>query len=188
MTSQLADSRLPGSDPPACDEHDRWNYVARGETPSQRLDRNYGELLQEVRVAQTGVQFLLAFLLTLAFTPRFATVTPFQRDVYVASLILGAAATALLIAPAPFHRLVFRRRLKRELVSAASMFTLCGLGFLMLSLAAALLLILDVVVGTGPALWISGGILAWFGTWWFLAPLWSRRSRARRGNAQDVRR
>jgi len=161
-------------------EHDRWNYLARGETPTQRLDRNYGELLQEVRVAQTGVQLLLAFLLTLAFTPRFAAVTPFQRGVYVASLILGAAATALLIAPAPFHRLVFRRRLKGTLVLAASLFILCGLGFLMLSLAAALLLILDVVVGTGPAVWISGGMLGWFVAFWFVAPLWSRwRARGR---------
>jgi uncharacterized protein DUF6328 len=154
--------------------HDDWNYLARGEIPTQRLDRNYGELLQEVRVAQTGVQFLLAFLLTLAFMPRFATVSDFQRGVYVAALLLGAVASALLIAPAPFHRLLFRRRLKRTLVSAASMFTLCGLMFLMLSLVAALLLILDVVMGTVPAVWISGMVLAWFSTCWFLAPLYAR--------------
>jgi hypothetical protein len=53
------------------DAHERWNRAARGETPLQRLDRAYAELLQEIRVAQTGVQILLAFLLTIAFTPRF---------------------------------------------------------------------------------------------------------------------
>lgn len=158
----------------SADTHDEWNLRARGETPTQRLDRNYGELLQEVRVAQTGVQFLLAFLLALAFTPRFADITEFQRWTYVVSLIMGAAATALLIAPAPFHRLVFQRRLKRKLVRATSWFTLFGLCFLMLALGSSMLLILDVVLGTGPALWISGGIMVWFMTWWIAVPLWNR--------------
>src|SRR5256885_441567 len=71
------------------DAHDQWNFSVRRETPTQRLDRNYAEILQEVRVAQTGVQLLLAFLLTVAFTPRFATLTDFERRVYVAALVLG---------------------------------------------------------------------------------------------------
>ena len=82
------------------DEHDEWNADARGETPLQRADRAYGEILQEVRVAQTGVQILFAFLLTLAFTSRFATITAFQKHIYVLTLMLTAGATALLIAPA----------------------------------------------------------------------------------------
>ena len=69
------------------DAHDQWNFMARRETPTQRLDRNYAEILQEVRVAQTGVQLLLAFLLTVAFTPRFATLTEFERGVYVGALV-----------------------------------------------------------------------------------------------------
>jgi Family of unknown function (DUF6328) len=95
----------------ASSEHDEWNAGARGETPLQRVDRAYGEILQEVRVAQTGVQILFAFLLTLAFTSRFASVTQFQRDICVRTLMLCAAAAALLIAPASFHRVVYRRRL-----------------------------------------------------------------------------
>src|SRR5215469_10359817 len=79
-------------------EDDRWNYRVRGETPSQRLDRNFVELLQEVRVAQVGVQALLAFLLAVVFTPRFGQLTLFQTDAYVLSLVLGAGSTALLIA------------------------------------------------------------------------------------------
>src|SRR5436305_8880355 len=73
-------------DCPTClggDSHDEWNAGARGETPLQRVDRAYGEILQEVRVAQTGVQILFAFLLALAFTTRFAAVTGFQRNLYV---------------------------------------------------------------------------------------------------------
>jgi hypothetical protein len=158
--------------PPASFEDDA--APRRGETPAQRLDRNYAELLQEIRVAQTGVQLLLAFLLTLAFTPRFAALTAFQRHVYVTSLILGSAATALLIAPAPFHRMVFRRRLRTHLVRAGSLFALCGLALLMFSLTSALLLVLDVTLGTRPAEYVAAAILGWFGLWWYLLPLWSR--------------
>jgi hypothetical protein len=156
------------------DAHDQWNFVARGETPTQRLDRNYAEILQEVRVAQTGVQLLLAFLLTVAFTPRFVTLTGFERGVYIGALVLGAAANALLIAPAAFHRLVFQRRLKRQLVLASNRFALFGLTLLMLSISCALLLILSVTVGPGSAVWITAGALGWFALFWYAVPLWSR--------------
>lgn len=156
------------------DAQDQWNFMARRETPTQRLDRNYAEILQEVRVAQTGVQLLLAFLLTVAFTPRFATLTGFERGVYVGALVLGAAANALLIAPAAFHRLVFQRRLKRQLVLASSRFALFGLALLMLSISSALLLIMSVTVGPGWAVWITAGALGWFSLWWYAVPLWAR--------------
>src|SRR5215469_12987947 len=96
-------------------DHDEWNAAQRGETRLQRADRAYGEILQEIRVAQTGVQILFAFLLTLAFQARFASITQSQRDMYAVTLLLSAAAAALLIAPAAFHRVVYRRRLKLHL-------------------------------------------------------------------------
>lgn len=156
-------------------DDDHWNFTARGETPAQRADRNYAEILQEMRVAQTGVQLLLAFLLTLAFTPRFGTLGPFQLAVYVLGLVLGAGSTALLIAPAPFHRLVFRRHLKHRLVHGSSRMLLAGLVLLKLALGAALLLILDVVLGRWPAVWATAALLAWFSFWWYLVPLRERR-------------
>jgi hypothetical protein len=166
-------------------DHDEWNAGARGETPL-RVDRAYGEILQEVRVAQTGVQILFAFLLTLAFTSRFASVTQFQRGIYVLTLMLCAAAAALLIAPASFHRVVYRRRLKHHLVRIASRLALSGLVLLLLALISALLLILDVVIGLGPALVLAVGALGWFVTWWFVLPVWSRiRHQAFAGHVPD---
>jgi hypothetical protein len=156
------------------DEHDVWNAVARGETPLQRADRAYGEVLQEVRVAQTGVQILFAFLLTLAFTSRFASITVLQKHLYVVTLMLSAAATALLIAPAAFHRVIYRKRLKQHLVQAANQLALCGLVLLLLAIVSALLLILDVIIGLGPALALAAGALSWFITWWFILPAWKR--------------
>lgn len=167
------------------ESHDSWNLVARGETPTQRLDRNYAELLQEIRVAQTGVQLLLAFLLSLAFTPRFGSLTEFDRGAFVAALVLGAAATALLIAPAPVHRLVFQHRLKRQLVHLTSGLALSGLVLLMLSLASALMLILDVVLGQEWAGVLTAAIVSWFSLWWYVVPLWLRWFR---GQSPRVRR
>ena len=109
----------------------------------ERLDRNYGELLQELRVAQTGVQLLVAFLLSIAFSPRFAETTPFQRGVYFGTLLLAVTATILLIAPVSHHRIVFRHRLKRELVKTANSEALAGLMLLALALLGAVLLITD---------------------------------------------
>jgi hypothetical protein len=137
------------------DDHDRWNAHARGEGPLQRADRAYGEILQEIRVAQTGVQILFAFLLTLAFTTRFRSITDAQRDMYVTTLMLCAAATALLIAPAACHRVVYRRRIKRFLVRVANRLALAGLVLLLLAMISALLLILDVVTGVTPALLLA---------------------------------
>lgn len=155
-------------------DHDEWNAGERDEKPLQRADRAYGEILQEVRVAQTGVQILFAFLLALAFQARFVSITDFQRDIYAVTLMLCAAATALLIAPAAFHRVVYRRRLKLHLVHAATRLALAGLALLMLSLVSAVLLILDFVFGTGPAVIMAAAALAWFLAWWFVVPMWCR--------------
>jgi len=152
-------------------DHDEWNAAQRGETPLQRADRAYGEILQEIRVAQTGVQILFAFLLTLSFQARFASVTQSQRDIYAVTLLLSAAAAALLIAPAAFHRVVYRRRLKLHLVRAASRLALSGMVLLMLSMASAVLLIMDVVFGFGPAAVIAAGTFGWFFAWWFAVPV-----------------
>jgi hypothetical protein len=158
----------------AVEDHDNWNAEARGETPLQRADRAYGEILQEVRVAQTGVQILFAFLLALAFQARFGSITSFQRHTYVVTLLLCAAATALLIAPAAYHRLVYRMRLKQHLVQIANRLALAGLVLLLLSLVSAVLLVMDVVVGRVPAIALAAVVLVWFTVWWFVLPLTSR--------------
>jgi Family of unknown function (DUF6328) len=155
-------------------DHDDWNAGARGETPMQRADRAYGEILQEVRVAQTGVQILFAFLLALAFQARFADITSFQRGVYAVTLMLCAAATALLIAPAAFHRMIYRRRLKQHLVRVANRLAITGLVLLLLSMVSAVLLIMDVVLGRVPAFILAAAVLTWFTMWWFVLPLHTR--------------
>ena len=89
----------------------------RHETPAERLDRNWSELLQELRVAETGIQILTGFLLILPFQARFATVSPFLVGVFLAAVLLAALATALVLAPVAAHRLLFRRHEKDVLVN-----------------------------------------------------------------------
>lgn len=98
----------------------------RYETEAERLDRNYGELLQELRVLQAGVQILFAFLLTIAFQQRFGSVSDFQRNTYLISLVNASIATVCIIAPVAFHRIVFRRGMKDELMTAATRYALPG--------------------------------------------------------------
>jgi hypothetical protein len=148
----------------------------RDESPAERLDRNYSELLQELRVAQAGVQILFAFLLSLAFQSRFETINDLQKTMYVTTLLLSAAAAALLIAPVAFHRLVFRRRQKDDLVDAGNRLALGGLVALFLAMVGAVLLILDVVLGNALAIVLTAVISLWFLLLWFVLPLPARNS------------
>src|SRR3954467_14224437 len=127
----------------------------RDETDTERLDRNLIELLQEVRVVQTGVQVLFAFLLTIPFSARFDHVTQFQTVVYFTTLLVTAAAAVLLIAPTSWHRILFRRGDKEHLVQIANGFALAGLGCVAVSMVGVVLLVSDVLFGP-PAMVIAG--------------------------------
>jgi hypothetical protein len=143
----------------------------RDETEDEKSDRRYDELLQELRVAQTGVQFLFAFLLTLAFTQRFGQITDFQHRLYVGTLLATAAASALLIGPVPLHRALFRRGLKPRLVEVADLMVRGGLVMLLLAINGAVLLILDVVLRGALPFVLSGLTFAWFVIIWYVVPL-----------------
>ncbi|MFJ3926018.1 DUF6328 family protein [Streptomyces sp. NPDC090022] len=146
----------------------------RDETQAERADRHWAELLQELRVAQTGVQILFAFLLTVVFQSRFTELSDFDRNLYVVTVLLGAATTGVLVAPVSFHRLVFGRRLKPAAVTWASRLTIAGLVLLFLTMAASLLLILRFVLDDRIAGWLVGIMALWFALCWFFIPLWSR--------------
>ncbi|MEU1510201.1 DUF6328 family protein [Kitasatospora sp. NPDC005748] len=151
-------------------DHDR---PARGrdETPEERADRLWNEMLQEVRVCQTGAQILFGFLLATAFTPRFATLPDFDKHLYVATVLLGAFATGTLIAPVAFHRFMSGHGMKPELIHVAARLIGLGLVLLALTISAALLLLLRTATDSSPAAWVlSGAALAWFCVCWLVLP------------------
>ncbi|GAA2243608.1 DUF6328 family protein [Streptomyces amakusaensis] len=158
----------------------------RRETEEERADRRWLELLQELRVTQTGVQILFGFLLTVVFQPRFATLSETDRDIYLATVVLGAAATGALIGPVALHRMLTGRSLKPQTVDWASRLTVLGLVLLLCTMASALLLILRVALHNSLAAWIVVAMVAWFLLCWFALPLWARaRAGPYRGTVRD---
>lgn len=141
------------------------------ESPAQRADRNMVELLQELRVAQTGVQILFAFLLTLSFTDRFSRIDDMQRWTYVSTLLLSALTTAFLVAPAAVHRATFRRGLKAETVTLSHRLFGYGLLALVFTLTGALLLVLDVAVGLSFAVPVATAVGLLLLMLWFVLPV-----------------
>jgi hypothetical protein len=143
----------------------------RDETEGERLDRNLGELLQELRVALPGVQVLFAFLLAVPFQQNFTKITNFQEDVYFATLLLTGISAVLLISPSAYHRITFRMQQKDHLIFLANRFAITGLGALALAMTGAIVLITDVLYGS-TATAVTGGLaLLTFAFFWYLLPL-----------------
>ncbi|HEX2095884.1 MAG TPA: DUF6328 family protein [Solirubrobacterales bacterium] len=142
------------------------------ETEKERLDRNLGELLQELRVALPGVQVLFAFLLAVPFQQGFKDgITPFQEKVYFVTLLLTAISAALLISPTAYHRMNFRRQEKKHMIFVANRLAIAGIGCLALAMTGAIMLITDVLFGTTATAIFSALALAMFAVLWGLLPL-----------------
>lgn len=144
------------------------------ETRQQHWNRNYDDLLQELRVVQTGNQILFAFLLAAVFAPGFADIDDFQRTVYVITLITTVAATALIIAPVGLHRMVFRRGAKPSIVRIASRLAVAGLTLVLVSICGALFLAIDVAVGRTAAVAVTSVAVVVHIVLWFVIPLTQR--------------
>ena len=149
----------------------------RTETSNQRADRNWDELMQELRVTQTGTQILTGFLLTIPFQQRFATLETYQRNLYLVLVVLAVLATALVVAPVSLHRVLFRHRLKPQLVSAGNLFARAGLLVLALTLSGAAMLLFDVVLGrTAGRIVGACALLVLTACWWALPQAIGRRT------------
>jgi hypothetical protein len=146
----------------------------REESEDARLDRNLGELLQELRVALPGVQVLFAFLLAVPFQQNFTKIDHFEKVVYFVTLLCTAISAALLIAPSAYHRLTFHLQQKHELILLANRFTIAGLSFLAMAMTGAIVLITDVLFGGITTVITGVAAAATFATLWYVLPL-SRR-------------
>lgn len=154
---------------------DQEKRTGRDETEEERADRRWLELIQEVRVAQTGVQILFGFLLTVVFTTKYDTLGDTEQTIYIVTVVLGATATGALIGPVSLHRMVSGQRIKPQAVEWASRLTSVGLVLLLATMASALLLILRVAMDDDFVPWLVAGVVAWYVVCWFVLPLWTRR-------------
>lgn len=151
-------------------------YSRQDEDEAARLDRHWNELLQELRLAQTGTQILFAFLLSIAFTTPFQASDNFTHYVFTVTIIAAALAMGLLIAPVSFHRIVFQKKLRDRMIPIAGHLTSGGLVLLQVAIAGGVLLALDVALSRPAALVAVGVVSLWFIIFWYLIPAWVRRN------------
>lgn len=152
-----------------------WYRQARHETSTERLDRNWISLLQELRVTQTGVQLLTGFLLILPFQPRFDALSTLERGVYLAAVLSAVAATVLLVAPVSMHRILFRRHRLGTLVTTAHWCAFGGVILLGLATTCVVTLMVGVVVGQTAGVLAGAVALLVFALVWLVWPLLLRR-------------
>jgi RsiW-degrading membrane proteinase PrsW (M82 family) len=139
------------------------------------MDRNWSELLQELRVTQTGAQVLLAFLLTIPFQQRFDSLDDDQMRAYLVLVLLATTATGLLVAPVSLHRFLFRQRRKSETVTVGHRLALAGLVVLGLTIVGTVVFVFDVVVSRDVGLIAGAGVLMMLTVLWLLVPWWATR-------------
>jgi O-antigen/teichoic acid export membrane protein len=142
-----------------------------GEDRGERLDRELGELLQELRVALPGVQVLFAFLLTVPFSDRFGRVTGLDRGAYFAATVCTALASILFIAPTAYHRLRFRQYDKERMMVTSNRLAIAGSVFLAAAIAAVMFLVSDMMFGGLTAALIAAAVAALLAWFWFGLPL-----------------
>ena len=146
-------------------------YDRAQESPAERIDRNWDELLQELRVSQTGVQILTGFLLTVPLQPTFHELSGLERGTYVVAISASILATCLLIAPVALHRALFRRRRKQTLVALGHWLAVAGLGFLATAIVGVVTLVFALVLGPATGSWAGGVIALVFASVWLVGPL-----------------
>ncbi|MBX3194362.1 MAG: DUF6328 family protein [Schumannella sp.] len=147
----------------------------RDETEAERLDRNWTELLQELRVTQTGTQILTGFLLTIPFQQRFGQLEPGQLAVYLVMVVMAALATILAIAPVALHRSLFRQGAKDRIVRVSNRLLIASLACVALTLTGTTLLVFDVVAGHTAGVIAGISTLLVTGVAWLALPAVQRR-------------
>jgi len=145
--------------------------MSGGESKEERLSRELIELLNELRVALPGVQVLFAFLLIVPFSNGYADMTALQKDVYFATFLCTAAASAFLIAPSAQHRLRWRQYDKERLLVVANRQAIAGSVLLALAISGATFLVTDVLFDVTSAAIVTGLVAALFTWLWFGWPL-----------------
>ena len=157
------------------------NNVDDGEeSDKERLDRNWNELLQELRVVQTGIQIITGFLLAAVFQARFEELDPFQLMVYLSLVVTSVLTTIVGLAPVSLHRILFRKRAKEWIVAYTDRFARLTLVGVATTVTGIVLLIFDFVLGRVSGILAATLIALVLLVLWMLVPYRARRVRGRR--------
>jgi Family of unknown function (DUF6328) len=160
--------------------------AGRDETELERNDRNMVELLQEVRVVQTGVQILFGFLLTIAFQPKFEKLSSFQKADYFGTLVAAATTLIMLTAPTAWHRILFRQGDKEHLVEIANRFTVIALAAMGFTMVGVVMLLSDIAFSPAVTFFITAAAVIACSILWYLMPLARRRELGSLGSSSSL--
>ena len=174
MATEQSGAREDAHAQPGCDGRNGGGADGRNETEVERLDRNWGEILQELRVTQTGSQILTGFLLTIPFQSRFSELEAHERIIYLVLVGFAVLATLLALTPVTLHRALFRQRAKPQLVALANVIMRITFVTLAGTLTGTALLIFDVVLGRTAGIVAGSVTLSLAIVAWFLLPLVAR--------------
>jgi amino acid transporter len=152
------------------------------ESAKERVNRELGELLQELRVALPGVQVLFGFLLTVPFSNGFAHANTFHRWLLLLALGTAALSICFLVAPAAQHRILFRSQSKARLLHRSNEFAITGVVFLAISITVCMVLVVDYLFHLWIATLCASLIAAVLAFFWLVQPLWYRA----RQNLDDI--
>ena len=144
---------------------------AGDEMSEQTLNRNWTELVQELRATQIGVQVLIGFLLALPYTNKFDTLDRFEKGAYLVVLSIAVAATAAVLAPVAYHRILFRRGLRPWLVETANRMARTGLVLAGLSMCGVVFLAFDLAAGIGAGVAAFTVAIVGYVALWLVVPL-----------------
>ncbi|GAB3479916.1 DUF6328 family protein [Amycolatopsis cihanbeyliensis] len=140
------------------------------ESRNEQLTRNVNELLGELRVAQAGVQILFGFLLAVVFTSQFREASGLEKSLHMTAVLLASVSTALLTAPAVWHRVLFRAGLRAEILRVGNRSVLIGLVCLAAAVTVTVALIAKVVYGFVAMAAFVAVVGVLFGVLWFVVP------------------
>ncbi|WP_405474254.1 DUF6328 family protein [Paenarthrobacter ilicis] len=156
-------------------EPDQIPRIGRNESTEERMDRNWMELIQEIRVLQTGVQILGGFLLTLPFQSRFGELDDWQKNLYLFNVMTAALTTVLIVLPVSVHRRLFRDGLKTVLVASADIITKWALAGVALLIAGSASLVFDVTAGRTAGLVAGASVILVLLVFVVAMPIWLQR-------------
>jgi hypothetical protein len=163
--------------------HDGTFDDGRNESPNERSDRNWNDILQELRVALTGTQLIGGFLLAVAFQPRFEELDDYQRTLYLLLVSLAGLATVIGLAPVTLHRTLFRRQAKERVVRTGNRLLIAHLAVVALLVVGVTALIFDLTLGRVPGLIALGVGAVVIVSLWIVLP---RLQAAEVGDDSDV--
>ena len=143
----------------------------RDETDAERYDRNWLDLIQELRVAQTGIQVLAGFLLTVPFSFGFKDIATHDKTLFLVAFALAVLTIGLMIAPVAMHRFLFGRHQKDVLVQMGHRTAKLGLAALGLTLVAVTTLIFSVSVGAVAGAVAGVVVLVSYSLMWVALPV-----------------